>query len=70
MQKSEVDVLIKGVDIDRPQLLTDFGRIFGLTETSLNPGLATWLHSIGMQASPYAMAQSRVALCDSTYDSS
>ena len=62
MQKSEVDVLIKGVDIDRPQLLTDFGRIFGLTETSLNPGLATWLRSIGMQASPYAMAQSLVAL--------
>jgi pimeloyl-ACP methyl ester carboxylesterase len=64
MQKSEADVLIRAVDIDRPQLLTDFGKIFGLTETSLNPGLAAWLHSIGMQASPYAMAQSLVALRD------
>jgi pimeloyl-ACP methyl ester carboxylesterase len=64
MQKSEADALIRAVDIDRPQLLTDFGKIFGLTETSLNPGLAAWLHSIGMQASPYAMAQSLVALRD------
>jgi len=64
MQMSEADILIKAVDTDRPQLLTDFGKIFGLTETSLNPGIAAWLHSIGMQASPYAMAQSLVALRD------
>jgi non-heme chloroperoxidase len=64
MQRSEADDLIRAVDVDRPQLLTDFGKIFGLTETSLNPGLAAWLHSIGMQASPYAMAQSLVALRD------
>ena len=64
LERSEADALIKAVDLDRPQLFADFGKIFGLTETSVNPGLAAWLHSIGMQASPYAVAQSVVALRD------
>ena len=64
LERSEADALIKAVDLDRPQLFTDFGKIFGRTETSVNPGLAAWLHSIGMQASPYAVAQSVVALRD------
>ena len=45
-------------------MLADFGKIFGLTETSINPGLAAWFHAMGMQASPYAMAQSVAALRD------
>lgn len=64
LERSEADALIKAVDVDRPRLFADFGKIFGLTETSVNPGLAAWLHSIGMQASPYAVAQSVVALRD------
>lgn len=64
MERAEVDALIKAVSIDRPQLFTDFGKIFGLTETSLNPGHAAWLHDMGMQASPYAVAQSLIALRD------
>jgi len=64
MERAEVNALINAVSIDRPQLFADFGKIFGLTETSLNPGHAAWLHSIGMQASPYAVAQSLVALRD------
>ena len=64
LELSEADALIKAVDLDRPQLFTDFGKIFGRSETSVNPGLAAWLHSLGMQASPYAVAQSVVALRD------
>ncbi len=56
--------VVKAVSIDRPQLFTDFGKIFGLHENSLNSGHAAWLHSMGMQASPYAVAQSLVALRD------
>jgi pimeloyl-ACP methyl ester carboxylesterase len=64
LPKSEADALMEAVDIDRPKLLADFGKIFGLTETSINPGLAAWLHAMGMQASPYAVAQSVAALRD------
>ncbi len=64
MERAEVNALIQAVSIDRPQLFTDFGKIFGMTETSLNPGHASWLHSMGMQASPYAVAQSLIALRD------
>ena len=64
LMKSEADALMEAVDIDRPKLLADFGKIFGLTETSINPGLAAWFHAMGMQASPYAMAQSVAALRD------
>jgi pimeloyl-ACP methyl ester carboxylesterase len=64
LMKSEADALMEAVDIDRPKLLDDFGKIFGLTETSINPGLAAWFHAMGMQASPYAVAQSVAALRD------
>lgn len=64
LSKSEADALMNSVDVDRPKVLADFGKIFGLTETSINPGFAAWFHAMGMQASPYAMAQSIAALRD------
>ena len=65
MAKSDADAIMKAVDIDRPKMLADFGKIFGLTETSINPGLTAWFHAMGMQASPYAIAESVAALRDS-----
>ncbi|MBF0364315.1 MAG: alpha/beta hydrolase [Oligoflexia bacterium] len=64
VSKSDADLLIKAVDRDRPQLLSDVGKKFGFSESSLNPGLWSWLQSIGMQASPYATAESLIALRD------
>jgi non-heme chloroperoxidase len=63
-ERSEVDAWIRGINIDRPQLFADGLKIFGRTETSLNPGLLAWLHSLGMQASPHALIRSLVALRD------
>ena len=64
LPKSAVDVLIKLNYKDRPKLLSDFGKIFSATATTLNKGISRWLNSINMSASSYAMAQCLVALRD------
>ena len=56
--------LIKAIDTDRPKLMDTFGNIFGLSETSINPGLANWIRTMGMKASPQAMQQCLIALRD------
>jgi len=61
----DVNAMIAAVDIDRPQLFTDFGNIFGANENSIHTGLRHWMHHMGMEASPWAVAQSLVALRDS-----
>lgn len=64
LPKSAVDDLIKLNNLDRPKLLSDFGKIFSATETSLNEGIASWLNGINISASSYAMAQCLIALRD------
>ncbi len=59
-----VNELIQLSLTDRPQLLENFGKIFGATETALPSGLGNWLGAINLEASPYATAQSLVALRD------
>lgn len=61
---SAVDALIKQCHQDRPQLLSDFAKIFAATETSLNEGIGNWLGGIGLSASPHATAQCLIALRD------
>ncbi len=61
---SAVDELIELNHTDRPKLLSDFGKIFSATETSLNEGIASWLNSINISASSYATAQCLIALRD------
>lgn len=60
----EVNELIELNYRDRPQLLTNVGKIFAASETSLSPGLNSWLYSIGLSSSSHAMAQSLIALRD------
>lgn len=62
--KTEVNELIKLSMTNRPQLLEDFGKIFGATETALSTGLGNWLGAINLEASPYATTQSLIALRD------
>ena len=64
LPKSAVDDLIKLNNLDRPKLLSDFGKIFSATETSLNEGISSWLNGINISASSYATAQCLVALRD------
>lgn len=61
---SAVDDLIKLNYKDRPKLLSDFGKIFSATETSLNEGISSWLNGINLSASSYATAQCLIALRD------
>lgn len=61
---SEVDKLIALNYKDRPQLLSDFGKIFGASETSINTGISSWLYGMGLNSSSHAMAQSLIALRD------
>lgn len=63
-KKSEVDELIQLSYKDRPHLLSNFGKIFSATETSLSEGIRQWLYGIGLNASAYAMTQSLIALRD------
>jgi non-heme chloroperoxidase len=56
--------LIKTTMTNRQQLIEDFGKGFGATETSLSAPTANWLASISSDASPYATTQSITALRD------
>jgi non-heme chloroperoxidase len=47
---------------DRPQVLDNFDKAFGATETSLSKGMSEWLKGINLEASPYAASQSIYAL--------
>ncbi len=60
----EVNALIELNYRDRPQLLTNVGKIFAATETSLSSGINTWLYGMGSSSSSHAMAQSLIALRD------
>lgn len=62
--KEAVDDLIALSKVNRPQLLENFGKIFGASETSLPTGIANWLGNINIEASPYATTQSLIALRD------
>jgi len=64
LPKSAVDDLIALNYKDRPKLLSDFGKIFSATETSLSEGIGNWLNGINISASSYAMAQCLIALRD------
>jgi non-heme chloroperoxidase len=56
--------LIKTTQTNRPQLIEDFGKGFGATETSLSAPTANWLASISADASPYATTHAIMALRD------
>ena len=60
--KEDVNGLIALSLTNRPQLLENFGKIFGATETALPVGLGNWLGAINLEASPYATTQSLIAL--------
>jgi len=64
ISKSAVDELIELNYHDRPKLLSNFGKIFSATETSLNEGISSWLNAINLSASSYATAQCLIALRD------
>ena len=64
LPKSAVDDLIELNYQDRPKLLSDFGKIFSATETSLNEGIRNWLNGINLSASSHATAQCLIALRD------
>lgn len=64
LKTSAVDNLVELCLQDRPRLLKNFGKIFGATANSLNPGIGDWLYGIGLSASAYAMVQSLIALRD------
>ncbi|OFY52157.1 MAG: alpha/beta hydrolase [Bacteroidetes bacterium GWF2_41_31] len=64
LPKSAVDELIELNYKDRPHLLSNFGKIFSATETSLNKGIRGWLNGINLSASSYATAQCLIALRD------
>lgn len=62
--KEAVNELIDLSKVNRPQLLENFGKIFGASETALTPGIANWLGTINIEASAYATTQSLIALRD------
>jgi pimeloyl-ACP methyl ester carboxylesterase len=61
---SAVDDLINLNYHDRPKLLSDFGKIFSATATSLSKGIGNWLYGIGLSASSHATSQCLIALRD------
>lgn len=62
--KEAVDELIALSKVNRPQLLEDFGKLFGASETALPAGIASWLEGINVEASSYATTRSSIALID------
>ncbi|MBK5278519.1 MAG: alpha/beta hydrolase [Bacteroidia bacterium] len=61
---SAVDELIELCHRDRPQLLSNVGKIFAATDSSLSIGISNWLFGIGISSSAHSMVQSLVALRD------
>jgi non-heme chloroperoxidase len=64
LPKSDVDDLIALNNTDRPKLLSNFGKIFSATETTLNEGIGNWLTAINLSASSYATGKCLMALRD------
>ncbi len=64
LPKSAVDDFIEACYADRAQLLVDFGNIFFRAEDSVSPKLADWFHSLGVEASPHAIAMCLMELRD------
>jgi non-heme chloroperoxidase len=62
--KSDVDDLIALNNTDRPKLLSNFGKIFSATESTLNEGIGNWLTAINLSASSYATGKCLMALRD------
>lgn len=56
--------LIHTTQTNRQQLIEDFGKGFGATDSSLSAPMAQWLASINLNASPYATTQAITALRD------
>lgn len=56
--------LIRTTETNRQQLIEDFGKGFGATETSLPAATSSWLAGISSDASPYATTHSIMALRD------
>jgi pimeloyl-ACP methyl ester carboxylesterase len=56
--------LIRTTETNRPQLIEDFGKGFGATDSSLSAATSNWLTSISLDASAYATTQSITALRD------
>jgi len=64
LPKKAVDDLIALTHTDRPELLSNFAKIFSATQTSLNKGISSWLNGICLSASSYATVQCLIALRD------
>ena len=64
LPKSAVDDLIALIHIDRPKMLSDFGKIFSATKSAISEGLVSWLNGINISSSSYAMVQCLIALRD------
>jgi len=62
--KEAVNGLITLSKTNRPQLLENFGKLFGASDTALPAGIANWLAVINLEASPFATTQSLIALRD------
>ncbi|MFN4314175.1 MAG: alpha/beta fold hydrolase [Chitinophagaceae bacterium] len=59
---AQAEALIAQSRTNRPQMIEDFGKIFAASETNISQGIANWLTTINMEASPYATTQSLYAL--------
>ena len=50
---------------NRPQLIEEFGKLFGASETALPKNISDWLARIQFQSSQYAMEQGLIMIRDS-----
>lgn len=64
LSTADVDALLALNYSNRPQLLSNVGKIFAASETALSPGIGSWLYGIGLSASAHAMGQTLKALRD------
>lgn len=56
--------LIRTTETNRQQLIEDFGKAFGATDTSLSAATSNWLAAINSDASPYATTHAIMSLRD------
>jgi len=62
LPKEEVNKLIYQTYMDRPQMVTDFGKNFFASD--VRPAFRSWFNSLGLEASAHATAMTAIALRD------
>lgn len=63
----EIDSMINLCSTDRAQLIINFSKLLFANPDKINTAIISWLHTLGMQASPNATVRSLIAMKEADF---